>query len=377
MSWFWAPSFDIVFLSAALDGPDVAGGLRRCLAQVERAVGLHRIIRQSFFVADDATRRAAQHIVNETYKHRLPATGYLLQPPLGGPALALEAWALVGDAAVAQRDGLSVARAPGLELAFLGCLETEEGETIRDGARRVLNHAHQRLTEAGFPLSSLVRTWYYIGDILGDGDGGHRYEEFNCERNLLYRGAWGDPGCSPASTGIGAATGRVALEWMALSATSPGVETVWLDNPLQTKPCRYPNGVDRAHKPAFSRGAALLVPDAVMILVSGTAAIRNSDVVAKGNPVAQTEVTIENIATLIGQDKLVETHGVSQGATLGDIQQYRVYVKRPRDMDAIRGVCQRRLPDVPAVWVQADVCYAECLVEIEAVAAFRRALPAP
>ncbi|MHC4592831.1 MAG: chorismate transformation enzyme, FkbO/Hyg5 family, partial [Planctomycetota bacterium] len=296
---------------------------------------------------------------------------YLYQPPVHGNPLAAEMWAFGNGTAVMQGDNLSVARSDDLEWAFLGGQETGNGDEIPDGVPRMLSQARAQLADAGFPFSGLVRTWYYIGSILGAGEDGPRYEEFNQARNRFYRSTWRDLCSSPASTGIGTRESRVALEWMVLGPQRREAEATWIDNPLQAKPYQYRNGMEKNHKPSFSRGVGLRLPGAAVILVSGTASIRNSEVLGKGDPRAQTETTIENIATLIGRHNLMDGYGFSRGATLADIQQYRVYVKRPGDVDAIRDVCRQRLPDVPSAYVEADVCYPDCLVEIEAVAAFK------
>ena len=113
-----------------------------------------------------------------------------------------------------------------------------------------------------------------------------------------------------------------------------------------------------------------MLGDAVMFFVSGTASIRGSDVVCLDDPEAQTRITIENIATLMGEDNLVGNYALPRGASLDDMMQYRVYVKRPDDLDVIRDCCRRHLPEVPHAYLVADVCRPECLVEIEGVAAF-------
>ena len=46
---------------------------------------------------------------------------------------------------------------------------------------------------------------------------------------------------------------------------------------------------------------------------------------------------------------------------------FKVYVRRPRDLDAIQGVLSASLrPAAPILYLQAEVCREELLVEIEA-----------
>jgi hypothetical protein len=50
-----------------------------------------------------------------------------------------------------------------------------------------------------------------------------------------------------------------------------------------------------------------------------------------------------------------------------DALKFKVYVRRARDLDAIRSVLSAALrPTAPILYLQADVCREELLVEIEA-----------
>ena len=59
---------------------------------------------------------------------------------------------------------------------------------------------------------------------------------------------------------------------------------------------------------------------------------------------------------------------VRVSATLSDIAKLRVYVKHEEDYEQCREVCERRLPRIPAIYLHADICRPELLMEIEAVA---------
>jgi hypothetical protein len=65
---------------------------------------------------------------------------------------------------------------------------------------------------------------------------------------------------------------------------------------------------------------------------------------------AQTEVTLENI-------------GILSGSATPDY--LRAYVKRADDIPVVREVCERFWPDCETLYVVADVCRVELLVEIE------------
>ena len=108
--------------------------------------------------------------------------------------------------------------------------------------------------------------------------------------------------------------------------------------------------------------------DRCSVYVSGTASIVDQKTVFIGDPAGQTNQTLDNIAALISGDNL-KRHGIDRfGAELSDLALARVYVKRPEYFDAVRGVCERRLPGVPLVYTYADVCRDDLLVEVEGIA---------
>jgi enamine deaminase RidA (YjgF/YER057c/UK114 family) len=140
-----------------------------------------------------------------------------------------------------------------------------------------------------------------------------------------------------------------------------------LENPRQTSAFDY-HAKYSPQSPKFSRAMAVVQGRFVSTLVSGTASIVDAQTCHPGDVVRQTEQTIENIERLIAPENFAR-HGMpGAGATLRDIAKLRVYVKHPEDYEKCREVCERLLPRVPAIYLEADVCRADLLVEIEAVA---------
>lgn len=140
-----------------------------------------------------------------------------------------------------------------------------------------------------------------------------------------------------------------------------------LENPQQTSAYDY-SKMYSPKSPKFSRAMAVVQGHFVTTLVSGTASIVNARSVHLGDVVRQTEQTIENIEKLIAPDNFTR-HGMPDaGATLRDVAKLRVYVKHVEDYERCREVCERRLPGIPVIYLHADVCRPDLLVEIEAVA---------
>jgi enamine deaminase RidA (YjgF/YER057c/UK114 family) len=154
---------------------------------------------------------------------------------------------------------------------------------------------------------------------------------------------------------------------MALESNRHDVFVMPMENPQQTSAYDY-RAKYSPQSPKFSRAMAVVQGSFVTTLVSGTASIVNARSCHIGDVVRQTEQTIENIEHLINRDNFARHGMAGNGATLKDIAKVRVWVKRPDDYEPCRGVCERLLPRVPAMYLQADVCRPDLLVEIEAVA---------
>ena len=72
-------------------------------------------------------------------------------------------------------------------------------------------------------------------------------------------------------------------------------------------------------------------------------------------------------ARLIAREQFVHLADKKWEAAHFDGLKLKVYVRRPADLDAIRGALAPRLrPSTSIVFLQADVCREDLLVEIEA-----------
>jgi enamine deaminase RidA (YjgF/YER057c/UK114 family) len=226
------------------------------------------------------------------------------------------------------------------------------GRTLQ--AQRLIKRAARLLEAQGASYRDVVRTWFYLADILA------WYPEFNRARTGIYEKFGILPGQDngglrlPASTGIrGEVPGGAvaAMDLLAVAGPAKSRPLVrQLSNPGQQDAFRYGS--------AFSRGALIRQSDFAMIQVSGTAAIdEQGKSLYPGDVRGQINCTFDKIAALIGQE----------GASLQDIAAACVFVKRPEDaliyqeMAAARG-----LTNLPAVVMVADICRPELLFEIDA-----------
>ncbi len=225
-------------------------------------------------------------------------------------------------------------------------------------ARRMIQRAAHLLEAHGASYRDVVRTWFYLADILA------WYPEFNRARSGIYRELGlmplsGDRSWRlPASTGIRGevATGAAGtLDLLAVVGPPESQPLVkQLSSPAQPEALTYGS--------AFSRGAMLQHPNVSLIQVSGTAAIDGQGrSLYPGDVQAQIDCTFNKISALIGQE----------GASLPDIAAACVFVKRPEDALVYqKRAAAQGLENLPAVIMVADVCREELLFEMDAEVAF-------
>lgn len=143
---------------------------------------------------------------------------------------------------------------------------------------------------------------------------------------------------------------------------------------IEKKPVANPSVLNEAHdyaKPSsFSRGIRLELGNFVILLISGTASIdEHGDTVHVGDFRAQCRRTFSNIAGLLE----------SEGASWRDIVRTTCYLRDiDRDYEAFneertRFYAEQELDPLPAsTGIQAILCRANLLVEIEAIAMFKK-----
>ena len=338
---------------------------------------------QTVFLRDAADRDECERRFALHYGAAAPVTNFVFQPPCSGAALAIEVWAIGGEAVRVERFGpqaLAVSY-DGVRWIYCGGIAPLTAEGAYAQTCDALDQMRQTLGRAGVGFEHVVRTWFYLGGITGRERSGERYQELNRARSDLYgdirfcsalRPLAAGQRIYPASTGIGMAGSGLVLSCLALETRREDILLQPLENPQQTPAYDY-GAQYSAQSPKFSRAMALVLGDYVTTWVSGTASIVNSETCHPGDLEKQTEQTIDNIERLIAADNLA-AHGIKDaGAGLHDLAKIRVYLKRPEDWLKCQAICQRRFGSVPAVYAVADVCRPDLLVEIEGVAFSRKA----
>lgn len=334
---------------------------------------------QTVFLRDAATRAECERLFGEHFGAEGPVTNFVAQPPCCGAALALEAWAIGGNSVRLERYGPNVIAVSYENVRWVHCPGIQLSMRVRSvyaQALRLFEHASTLLAQAGSSFEHVVRTWLYLGGITEPAGATSRYKELNRARADFYRGlrfGRSIPICNgvhsvyPASTGIGMNGRNLIISCLAFETKRKDVYLLPLENPQQTPAYSYKASYS-PQAPKFSRAMALVLGNYITTWISGTASIVASESCHADDVEAQTEQTIDNIERLIASENF-SRHGVSgAGAKLSDLAKIRVYLKHATDLDRCRAICERRFGPVPALYIVADICRPELLVEIEGVA---------
>jgi chorismate lyase / 3-hydroxybenzoate synthase len=205
----------------------------------------------------------------------------------------------------------------------------------------------------------LLRIWNYLPEINREADGDERYRHFNSARRLAFRNSGrATVGTVPAACALGSPAGSPICIYFLAARRPPQM----IENPRQTSAYHYPPKFGR-HSPIFSRACVLSESAGTNLFVSGTSSIVGHETLHQGNVAAQTTETMANINALLDECNRV----VGSALYSLDRLKFKVYVRQPADLDTIKRTLEGFLrPSTSVVYLQADVCREDLLVEIEA-----------
>ena len=244
-------------------------------------------------------------------------------------------------------------------------VQSNENVGCRLNSEKVFGCLSEILETAGFQINTIVRQWNYIENILGFDGSKQRYQEFNNVRSYFYGDLFKDKGY-PAATGIGMNRGGIIIEFVAIQ--SDRLVTAPIDNPEQVAAHSYSKNVLVGEEcvlkttPKFERARFLELFGKKIIFISGTASIQGEQTVGIEDPALQTEVTINNIKQLYSEKVLSKIPG---GDLVPKYGHARVYIKDRKDFAAIKKTFRLHFGNLPVVYIVADICRPELLVEIE------------
>lgn len=346
------PSFGTTETFVALSplpGEPAAGLYQR----LYRLVGEHpewRIVRQDVFglVPDQVTHQPKAHRLNGS---EWPVTWVTEGNGGGHPVAGVQIHALDTRAISPVRwAGRTVGARfadDAAEYCVLAGLQPGDAAASRaTQSRELLELIEAILHGAGMGFEHVVRTWFYLDDILD------WYGEFNQVRNRFFEERGVYRGVMPASTGVGGGnSGRTALvaDLLAVRPKTAGVSCVPVRSPLQAPALEYGS--------SFSRAVELQLPNQRRLYVSGTASIlpdgRTAHVGDVGAQVALTMEVVEAILT-------------SRGMSWDDAVRGIAYFCHTEDARALEcWLASRGVRESPLIVAKNDICRDDLLFELE------------
>ena len=204
----------------------------------------------------------------------------------------------------------------------------------------------------------VYRFWNYMADINGVSQDLERYRQFNVGRKNAFLA------CSditdnhlPAACALGMAVGTLSIAFL-LGRQAP----IAIENPRQISAYEYPDRYG-PQTPSFSRATLLNAKQSAFLFISGTASIVGHQTLHLTDVLAQTKETLTNLEAVIAETNRI------YGEKRFELQHFflRVYIRHVADLSLIKNEIQRHLGNtIKAVYIQADICRKELLLEIEA-----------
>ncbi|MDR7088795.1 chorismate transformation enzyme, FkbO/Hyg5 family [Cellvibrio fibrivorans] len=211
----------------------------------------------------------------------------------------------------------------------------------------------------GYP--HLVRVWNYFADINGEEQGLERYRQFCLGRFDAFSAADIAENQFPSACALGHRGGDLLI--YALASKTPPHH---FENPRQASAYHYPAEYG-PRSPSFARASLLSLPgQAPKLFVSGTASVVGYVTMHPYQLSEQITVTLQNLDLLLAH---VARQYASDARELPSLQAevLKVYVRNATDLGEIKARVEQAYPKVPVVYVAADICRADLLLEIDGI----------
>ena len=166
----------------------------------------------------------------------------------------------------------------------------------------------------------------------------------------------------PAACALGFGQGNATHGPLTIAFLAGRDAPISIENPRQISAYQYPEQYG-PRSPTFSRASLVRLGQDEVLFISGTASIVGHDTLHPADVVAQTRETMVNIEAVLAQANRQTSHAPFDVANLS----YKVYIREASDLGQIRDELTRIIGGPPnAIYLQADVCRRDLLLEIEA-----------
>lgn len=234
-------------------------------------------------------------------------------------------------------------------------LPSKPGAPRKAQALDAFKTLEKALAAAGMAMPDIVRTWFYLDDILS------WYGGFNSVRSEFFKKKHMAGRSAPASTGVeGENPAHAALVVSALAVRPKvrGAAVRALPSPLQGPAPDYGS--------LFSRAAEISTPAYRNLFVSGTASIEaGGKTIHAGDADAQIAFTMKVVEALLS----------SRGMDQSDVTRAIAYFRNARDIPAYERYCERAgRAALRPLLMQSVICRDDLLFEIEVDAVSKKRL---
>jgi chorismate lyase/3-hydroxybenzoate synthase len=309
---------------------------------------------------------SAQAVLGEIHFGTSPAlpdstlapTAWIGMPLLDGAAH-IELWTSEQPVVAGRTGPLTFARNRD---QLFGCFAADSPADFATFEARIQEAYARLLTlidSEGYP--HLLRMWNYFPGI-GEREGGvDRYMVFSRGRYQALEAHYGKLNrWLPAASAVGSRHGGIVIYFLA--GRAPGQHR---ENPRQMSAYCYPPQYG-PKSPSFARATLVRGADRDCLYISGTASIIGHESQHPDDPAAQLEETLTNIKALVDSAAVEEGVRFDGFASLTHL---KVYIRRPRDFPLIRARLDALLAKhAQCLYLEAEICRPELLLEIEAVA---------
>ncbi len=238
-------------------------------------------------------------------------------------------------------------------------LHTQYDEFAPDALQPLAAAAYRQLFTVararGYP--HFLRIWNFLPNINEQHNGLERYQAFCAGRHQALVAELAEfENHLPAASGLG--THQPGLHLLALASKTIGIQ---IENPRQTSAFHYPRQYG-FRSPSFSRAILKTWKNEQQHLyISGTASIVGH---ASQHPetMAQLDETLLNLEALLNQAQCSSSKPLRMALL-------RIYCRMPLNPAPLRlRIAQAFDTDVPMIFLHADICRRELLIEIEGLA---------
>jgi enamine deaminase RidA (YjgF/YER057c/UK114 family) len=275
-------------------------------------------------------------------------------PVLDGSSSMFEVWTSAQP--VVREDAGELVAARNEEFLF-GCLQTKLDCGLDTASYLAYGRIFDFIDSRGY--GQLLRVWNYFPQINADADGLERYVRFNIGRHEAFAAKGRVAGTdTPAACALGSRGNHLVIYFLA--AKQPGQR---VENPRQTSAFHYPAQYG-PRSPNFARAMLTQTVGKPLLFVSGTASIVGHETLHIDNAPAQARETVANIQAVIAQAQLAGLDYSNANANL----LLKTYLRHPHDLAMVRNcLLQSFGTAAKTLYLQADICRADLLLEVEAV----------